>query len=36
MLAYCEQGDKPIPRTVALATSGLDAGRSSGERVERI
>lgn len=26
MLAYYEQGDKPIPRTVALATRGLDAG----------
>lgn len=24
-LAYYEQGDKPIPRTVALATRGLDA-----------
>jgi DNA-binding XRE family transcriptional regulator len=26
MLAYYEQGEKPIPRTVALATRGLDAG----------
>lgn len=25
MLAYYEQGQKPIPRTVALATRGLDA-----------
>jgi DNA-binding transcriptional regulator YiaG len=25
MLAYYEQGEKPIPRTVALATRGLDA-----------
>jgi DNA-binding XRE family transcriptional regulator len=25
MLAYYEQGHKPIPRTVALATRGLDA-----------
>lgn len=26
MLAYYEHGEKPIPRTVALATRGLDAG----------
>ncbi len=25
MIAYYEQGEKPIPRTVALATRGLDA-----------
>jgi len=26
MLAYYEQGEKPIPRAIALATRGLDAG----------
>jgi DNA-binding transcriptional regulator YiaG len=26
MLAYYEQGDRPVPRTVALATRGLDLG----------
>jgi DNA-binding transcriptional regulator YiaG len=26
MLAYYEHGQKPVPRTVALATRGLDAG----------
>jgi DNA-binding transcriptional regulator YiaG len=26
MLAYWEQGDRPVPRTVALATRGLDLG----------
>jgi DNA-binding transcriptional regulator YiaG len=26
MLAYYERGEKPVPRTIALATRGLDAG----------
>jgi DNA-binding transcriptional regulator YiaG len=26
MLTYYEQGQKPVPRTIALATRGLDAG----------
>jgi DNA-binding transcriptional regulator YiaG len=26
MLSYYEQGQKPVPRTIALATRGLDAG----------
>jgi len=25
MLSYYEQGQKPVPRTIALATRGLDA-----------